>query len=87
MVSFVFFFTTSVSPDEKYQTHANGLLIKNVLKNDGGEYTCKAFQISPVVSNVKEKTIRLNIQRKCFLFIQMANIIYVLLYTLHGYLV
>lgn len=43
---------------------ADGLLIKEVAKSDSGEYTCKAFQISSAFSNVKERTIRLNIQRK-----------------------
>lgn len=48
---------------KKYRSLADGLLIKNILKKDSGEYTCKAFQISSALSNVEEKTIRLNIQR------------------------
>lgn len=56
----------SISVDErKYSMLADGLSINNVLKNDSGEYTCKAFQISAASSNVKEQTIRLNVQRKC----------------------
>lgn len=55
---------THTVDSKKYQALADGLLIKNVLKSDSGEYTCKAFQISSALSNVEEKTIRLNIQRK-----------------------
>lgn len=56
------FFLISVD-GKKYRSLADGLLIKNILKKDSGEYTCKAFQISSALSNVEEKTIRLNIQR------------------------
>lgn len=57
---------------EKYAKLADGLSIKRVHMNDTGEYTCKAFQSSQTVmslNNIKEKTIRLNVQRKmkCFL--------------------
>lgn len=48
----------------KYAKLGDGLSIKNVLKDDSGEYTCRAFQISSVLSNVDERTIRLNIQCK-----------------------
>lgn len=55
----------SISVDEgKYSILADGLSINNVLKNDSGEYTCKAFQISAASSNVKEQTVRLNVQRE-----------------------
>lgn len=43
---------------------SEGLAIKRVTNNDSGEYTCKAYQISATINNVKEQTIRLNIQRK-----------------------
>lgn len=56
-----FFFTVD---ENKYTKIADGLLIKRVFKNDSGEYSCKAFQISSALSNVKEQTIRLNIQRE-----------------------
>lgn len=59
----VYFAIVSV-PTEKYVKVVDGLAIKKVSKNDSGEYTCKAFQISTTISNVKEQTIRLNIQRK-----------------------
>lgn len=43
---------------------ADGLMIKKVTKNDAGEYTCKAFQVSTTGSSFEEKTIRLNIKRE-----------------------
>ncbi|XP_065095667.1 neural cell adhesion molecule 1-like [Ochlerotatus camptorhynchus] len=51
-------------PSGKYTMLADGLLIKKVSKNDTGEYTCKAFQVSSSGSSFKEKTIRLNIKHK-----------------------
>lgn len=48
----------------KYMKTSDGLAIKRVMNNDSGEYTCRAYQISPTINNVKEQTIRLNIQRK-----------------------
>jgi hypothetical protein len=51
-------------PGPKYTKLADGLVIKKVTKEDNGEYTCKAFQISTQISNVQEKTILLVIQRK-----------------------
>lgn len=51
-------------PSKKFTKVVDGLIIKNVTKSDSGEYTCKAFQVSTTISNVKEQTIRLNIQRK-----------------------
>lgn len=51
-------------PNAKYTLLADGLLIKRVSKNDSGEYTCKAFQVSTAGSSFQEKTIRLNIKHK-----------------------
>ncbi|XP_058453999.1 neural cell adhesion molecule 2-like [Malaya genurostris] len=51
-------------PNGKYTMLADGLLIKRVSKNDSGEYTCKAFQVSAAGSSFQEKTIRLNIKHK-----------------------
>lgn len=51
-------------PNGKYTMLADGLLIKRVSKNDSGEYTCKAFQVSSSGSSFEEKTIRLNIKHK-----------------------
>lgn len=47
----------------KYMRTSEGLAIKRVTNNDSGEYTCRAYQISATINNVKEQTIRLNIQR------------------------
>jgi len=51
-------------PHPKFTKLADGLLIKSVSRNDTGEYTCKAFQVSAEITNVQEQTIRLNVQRK-----------------------
>lgn len=53
-------------PNNRYKLHHDGLLIKKVSRNETGEYTCKAFQISDAISNVEEQTIKLNVQRKIF---------------------
>lgn len=65
------FSLTPPAPSDKYTKVADGLVVKKVSKNDSGEYTCKAFQSSTSISNFKEQTIRLNIQRKF-----LAKIIY-----------
>ncbi|XP_026463472.1 hemicentin-1-like [Ctenocephalides felis] len=51
-------------PSERYSKLADGLLIKKVTIKDRGFYTCKAYQVSTAVSNVQERTIKLNIQHK-----------------------
>lgn len=71
--------------DQKHVKLADGLSIKHVAKNDSGEYTCKAFQISSALSNVKEQTIRLNIQRmfchiKNYLFIDFKIVVVIFIY-------
>lgn len=48
----------------KYTKSAKGLLLNKVTKADSGDYTCKAFQVSTSISNVKELPIKLSIQRK-----------------------
>lgn len=48
----------------KYVQLSDGLIIKGVTRNDTGEYTCKAFQISETLSNKEERTIRVNILGK-----------------------
>ena len=76
---FVFFISNDsfifIVPNNKYKLHHDGLLIKRVARNNTGEYTCKAFQISDALSNVDEQTIRLNVQRKFFVEILILKII------------
>lgn len=59
---FFFFFLLAVNTDNIIKA-ADGLVIKNVTKAYSGEYTCKAYQISAALNNVKEQTIRFNILR------------------------
>lgn len=51
-----------VGDSGKYKKLADGLLVREVRHNDSGEYTCKAFQITEIMTNVEEQTIRLNVQ-------------------------
>lgn len=63
--SLIFLPFVAVADDaSKYMRSADGLIVKRVMKNDSGEYTCRAYQISATINNVKEQTIRLNVQRK-----------------------
>lgn len=58
-------FHSCVADDSpEYVKTSEGLAIKRVTSGDSGEYTCRAYQISTTINNVKEQTIRLNIQRK-----------------------
>ncbi|XP_023703996.1 opioid-binding protein/cell adhesion molecule [Cryptotermes secundus] len=48
----------------KYKVVADGLYINNVTLEDKGEYTCRAFQLSPTISNMLERIIVLKIEHK-----------------------
>lgn len=62
--TFLLSFSPVADDSSKYMKTSDGLAIKRVTKNDSGEYTCRAYQISSTLNNVKEQTIRLNVQRK-----------------------
>lgn len=47
--------------ETKYKKLEDGLFIRNANRTDSGEYTCKAFQISEIMTNVEEQTVRLNV--------------------------
>lgn len=64
MFSKILYLSLIADNSNKYMRTSEGLAIKRVTNNDSGEYTCKAYQISATINNVKEQTIRLNIQRK-----------------------
>lgn len=49
--------------NNKYKKVKDGLLIKKVSRNNSGEYTCKAFQISEAFTDKAEATIRLVVER------------------------
>lgn len=50
--------------DFKYKRTEDALIIKNVNRHNAGEYTCKAFQISELNTNVEEQTVLLNVKCK-----------------------
>lgn len=49
---------------KKYKQTADGLYIYKVEKADAGEYDCRAYQNSEVVSNIKWRIIRFNVFRE-----------------------
>lgn len=51
-------------PHKKFTKLADGLLINKVSKNETGEYTCKAYQISDSINEYDERTIKLIVHRK-----------------------
>lgn len=53
-----------VSENQSYALIGDGLLVKNLKRELGGEYICKAFQLSSILTNVEEQTILLNVQFK-----------------------
>lgn len=59
---FSFFFLPA--QETKYKKLADGLFIRTANRSDSGEYTCKAFQLTEIMTNVEEQTVRLNIHCK-----------------------
>ncbi|KAL9926453.1 neural cell adhesion molecule 2 [Glossina fuscipes] len=48
----------------KFRILADGLLINSVTQNDTGEYTCRAYQVNPIASDMQERTVLLKIEHK-----------------------
>ncbi|XP_047120490.1 neural cell adhesion molecule 1-B-like [Schistocerca piceifrons] len=48
---------TSVDGIPRYEVGGDGLFISNVTLDDRGYYQCQAFQLSPHISNMQQKTI------------------------------
>ncbi|KAL5281156.1 hypothetical protein ACFFRR_004895 [Megaselia abdita] len=48
-------------PHPKFLQVSNGILIKNITKDDGGEYICRAFQVSETVSDIRQLNIQLKV--------------------------
>uniref|UniRef100_A0A1A9WKQ4 Uncharacterized protein n=1 Tax=Glossina brevipalpis TaxID=37001 RepID=A0A1A9WKQ4_9MUSC len=48
----------------KFRLLADGLLINSVTQNDTGEYTCRAYQVNPIASDMQERTVLLKIEHR-----------------------
>ncbi|XP_023031255.1 neural cell adhesion molecule 2 [Drosophila willistoni] len=50
----------------KFLILADGLLINKVTQSDTGEYTCRAYQVNSIVSDMQERTVLMKIEHKPF---------------------
>ncbi|XP_004527295.1 hemicentin-1 isoform X1 [Ceratitis capitata] len=50
----------------KFQILADGLQVRKVTQNDTGEYTCRAYQVNTIASDMQERTILMKIEHKPF---------------------
>lgn len=48
----------------KFHILADGLLINQVGQDDTGEYTCRAYQVNSIASDIQERTILMKIERE-----------------------
>ncbi|XP_033149936.1 neural cell adhesion molecule 2 [Drosophila busckii] len=48
----------------KFRILADGLLINKVTQNDTGEYTCRAYQVNSIASDMQERTVLMKIEHK-----------------------
>lgn len=48
----------------KFQILADGLQVRKVTQNDTGEYTCRAYQVNTIASDMQERTILMKIERE-----------------------
>ncbi|KAH8293095.1 hypothetical protein KR044_002673, partial [Drosophila immigrans] len=48
----------------KFRILADGLLINKVTQFDTGEYTCRAFQVNSIASDMQERTVLMKIEHK-----------------------
>lgn len=62
----IFIFVLNFLADEEteFKKHGDKLIIRKVNRSFSGEYTCRAFQISEIMTNVEEQTVRLNVHCK-----------------------
>jgi len=49
----------------KFRILADGLLINKVTQFDTGEYTCRAYQVNSIASDMQERTVLMKIEREC----------------------
>lgn len=60
----LFLCSVSDDPKKKYRKVGDGLVVNSLRRSDAGEYTCRAYQVSPHISNIKSKVIRFNVMRE-----------------------
>jgi hypothetical protein len=48
----------------KYKKMEDGLYVQNITLEDGGEYSCKAYQVSTSTSSIVERTVTLKVKRE-----------------------
>ncbi|XP_054082620.1 fasciclin-2 [Zeugodacus cucurbitae] len=48
----------------KFQILADGLQVRKVTQNDTGEYTCSAYQVNTIASDMQDRTILMKIEHK-----------------------
>lgn len=63
-----------VVPNAKYVQVSNGIIIKNLSREDAGEYICRAFQVSESVSDIQQLNIQLKVQCKWFESLKINHI-------------
>lgn len=66
---FVYVFSSIWKENRKYHILADGLLINHIEKEDMGEYTCRAYQVNSIASDMQERTILMKIEREFNLLI------------------
>lgn len=57
-------FLETKDESERFILESDGLVIKNVTRDDAGDYICKAYQVSSKVSDIKEQIIALDVHCK-----------------------
>lgn len=65
---FVSFSLPRTANATKFRILADGLLINKVTQFDTGEYTCRAFQVNSIASDMQERTVLMKIERECDLW-------------------